>query len=411
MITESEVLPTAITPQDSSDAPRDSDDLVSLQALADLFRRKAFLIKAAAVGTAIGACVALLLPTMYTATALIMLPTKTQSLAVALMGPLGMATGLSGSLGGALNFKDPADLYIGILKSRTTTDTLIGQFNLQEVYSEKNREDTRRTFAEKVTFSAGKDSMIRIAVEDRDPVRAAEMANALVADLYRQNTRLAITESAQRRVFFERSLEQEKSALAKAEDDLKATQQKTGVIVVSGQADATIRAIAQLRAEIAGREVSLKRLKMGATAQYPEVIKQEAELGSLRQELSRLESATSARRSGDPLIPTAQVPEAGLEYVRCLREVKYHEALFEVLAKQYEAARIDEAKESPAIQVVDPAVQPEKKSGPHRILITALATFLSLIAGVLYIGNEQTITRLLNTLRQERTSAKAVHRR
>src|SRR5208283_5309526 len=176
----------------------------------------------------------------------------------------------------------------------------------------------------------GKESMIRVSVEDGDPKRAAELSNAFIEGLSRQNSRLAITESAQRRLFFEREVETEKTALAVAEGALRETQIRTGVVEASGQAQVVIASIAQMRGGIALREVELERLRMGATPQNPEVVRQEAELASMRSDLSRLEAGGTRQQPGDPLVPVADVPKAGLDYMRALRDVKYHEALFEI---------------------------------------------------------------------------------
>ena len=354
---------------------------VAIRALfALLAGRKRFLLAVTLAGGVAAAIISLFIPNTYTATALILPPTKPQSLSSALAGLGGMASVLAPTLG----LKDPSDMYIGILKSRSVADDIIKNFHLQQVYDEKSKENTRRELTTRASFIAGKDSLIQISVEDREPKRAADLANAYIAELNMQNDRLAITESAQRRLLYEREVENEKNSLAKAEDVLRETQQKTGIVEVSSQAQVIIASIAQLRAEIAMREVALQRLRAGATSQNPEVMGQETELASLRGQLSRLERGGSSQRSGDPLIPVANVPKAGLDYLRALREVKYHEALFEVLSKQYEAARIDEAKESPVIQVVDYAIPPEKKSGPPRLAITIFWTMLSAIAGCIY---------------------------
>jgi uncharacterized protein involved in exopolysaccharide biosynthesis len=158
--------------------------------------------------------------------------------------------------------------------------------------------------------------------------------------------------------------------LADSEAALRSTQEKTGVLQVNAQVESVIQAMARLRAEIVSREVALSSLKNAATVQNPEVIREEAELSTLREQLRKLEASGDPQRPGDPLILTSQVPRAGLEYVRALRELKYHETLFELLSKQYEAARIDEAKDAPVIQIVDPAIPPERKSWPPRALFT-----------------------------------------
>jgi tyrosine-protein kinase Etk/Wzc len=333
-------------------------------------------------GTVVAALTAIALPNMYTATALILPPAKPQSLSTVLMGQLG---GMAGVLAPSLGLKDPTEMYIGILRSRTTNDDLISQFGLQQVYSSKTKEDARRKLLTRASFTSGRDSMIKLSVEDRDPQRAAALANAFIAELNTQNDRLAITESAQRRMFFEHEVESEKNALSVAESALKETQQRTGVIAAANQAEVVIGSIARLRSEIAMQEVLLQRLKMGGTLQNPEVASQQTELSALRAELSKLEAGSARQRSGDPIVPVANVPQAGLEYLRALREVKYHDSLFEVLSKQYEAARIDEAKEAPMIQVVDQAVPPERKSGPPRALIIVLGSVLAGAAGAIFV--------------------------
>jgi len=349
-----------------------------------------FLLAMTIGGGVVTALVAIALPNMYTASALILPPVKPQSLATALMGQFG---GMAGALAPSLGLKDPNELYIGILRSRTTNDALVSQFGLQQVYSSKTKEDARHKLQDRAIFTSGKDSMLKLSVEDRDPQRASVLANAFISELNKQNNRLAITESSQRRLFFEREVESEKNALAAAERALKETQQRTGVFEVSNQAQLVIGSIARLRAEIVGQEVSLQRLQMGATTDNPEVANQKMAISALSAQLAKLESGNARRRAGDPMIPVANVPEAGLEYIRALREVKYHDSLFEVLAKQYEAARIDEAKEAPVIQVVDPAVPPERKSGPHRAVLTVLGAVMSAFAGAIFVFFTQSNAR------------------
>jgi uncharacterized protein involved in exopolysaccharide biosynthesis len=341
---------------------------------------------------ALGGITALLLKPTFSAAALILPPQQSQSLS-SMMGQLSaLAPVLSLASGGQI--KTPADMYIGILESRTIADDIIARFHLRELYKTKKMEDTRTALRNNSRFLASsKDGLIRIIVDDHDPNRASEMANAYVDELYSMNSHLAITEAAQRRVFFDQELADEKSALTAAENDLKQTSEKTGVIILSGQAASLIQSLAQLRAQIASREVQISAMRTFATDENPNIIRIQEEIGSLRGQLAKLEKDPRNPESNTDAIPAGRVPAITLEYARKLREVKYHETLFELLAKQYEAARIDEAKAAPIIQVVDRSVPPDKKSGPHRLLITLGCGFIGFCLGNLFVVCTQALHR------------------
>jgi tyrosine-protein kinase Etk/Wzc len=356
------------------------DGVNILDLLLIITARKRLVLGLTLLGGIIAAVIAFVVPPTYTATAVIMPPQQQSSSAAALLGQLG---GIAGLASQSLGIKNPSDPYVGILNSQTVADELIKQFKLRDVYKKENLTDTRKKLASRTSFNAAKYSLIQISVEDRDPKRAADIANAYVDRLQEQNSRLAVTEASQRRLFFERQVEVEKNNLAEAEAAFKKMQEQKGIFQVSSQVEAVIRSMAQLRAEVATREVNLQRLKAGATTQNPEVLRQEIELKEMRAQLQEMEASSTKRSHGDPLMPTTMVPEAGLEYTRRLREVKYRETLYELLAKQYEAARIDEAKESPMIQIVDRALTPDKRSAPKRSIYIILGLILGAILGVM----------------------------
>lgn len=317
----------------------------------------------------VGVC---FLPPSYVAEATILPPQQAQSsLAALASGAMGgLASGMSAQLG----LKNPDDLYIGILKSRTIADAIITQFHLRDVYGKKLISETRTKLNRNASFTSGKDSLITVSVKDRDPHRAAEIANAFVDELHDQNSRLALTDASQRRLFFEQQLSKEKDALSNAEVALKSTQESTGLLVPSGQAEVLIRSGAQLRAEIANRQVQLQAVGTYATDASPQVQVLKREISALQGQLNQVE----AKGSGSKFeVSGSRLPEASLEYLRRMRDLKYHETLFELLAKQYEIARIDEAKQAPVIQVVDRAVVPDKQSRPSRAL---------LVLGALIVG-------------------------
>jgi len=369
----------------------DGMDLLGLFRL--LNARKRLILAATLAGGLLAGVWAFLLPPKYTAITVIMPPQQQQSSASALLGQLGAIGNLAGR---DLGIKNPSDPYMGILSSRTVADELIAKFGLRSVYGVRNLTDVRKKLASATHLDSTEYSLIRISVEDRDPKRAADMANAYVDQLQQQVSRLAVTEAAQRRLFFERQLESEKRKLAEAEADMKRLQEQKGIVQVSSQTEALIRSMAQIRAEIAAREVGLQRLKAGATAQNPEVLRQEIELTALRAQLRSLESRDGKKTPGDPLMTSSTIPEASLDYLRRLRELSYHQSLYELLAKQYEAARIDEAKGAPVIQIVDRAIVPDKKSWPPRAVFAALGVLLGGFFGVVFVVMRERADRSLH---------------
>ena len=319
----------------------------------------------------------------FTGAALILPPQQSQSLAM-MMGQLGALASLAGASSASSQLKTPADMYLGILESRTIADHMISKFHLQDLYKTGKMEDTRTQLKNNSRFLVGKDGLIHISVEDQDPNRASELANGYVDELYSMNSHLAITEAAQRRAFFDQELADERKDMTVAEDDLKQTAEKTGIIHLGGQAESIIRSLALLRAQIASREVTINSMRMFATDQNPVAMRAQEEINSLREQLAKLENDPRNPELTSPIgIPAGRLPAVSLEYARKLREVKYHETLFELLAKQYEAARIDEGKAAPLIQVVDRAVPPDRKSGPHRLWIMLGCGFIGFCLGYL----------------------------
>ncbi len=355
----------------------------SVQIILLLWRNKKEILCAMGIAGFLAILIAFfILKPSYTAEAVFLPPQSSPGSAASLMaGQLGSL----GALGGLGALKSPSDIYLGILKSRTIADILIQKFNLQSVYKTKRQSDTETILRKQSKFIAGKDTLITISVVDSDPRRAADLANGYLDALYQQNGRLALTESEQRRLFFEQQLAREKDALADAEVDLKRTEEQTGMIAPTGQAQVAIEAIEQLRAQITSQEVVLSVLQQSATNQNPEIVRSRAGIERLQQQLRKLEDDSSQRQPGSVQAPTAKVPELALAYIRKQREVKYHETLFELLARQYESARLDESRDAPLLQIVDRAVVPDKKSGPHRALLLMTGLILGLIAGSVWV--------------------------
>jgi uncharacterized protein involved in exopolysaccharide biosynthesis len=339
-------------------------DISLIEVLTVLLRRKRLIFAVTLAAALVTAVIVSLIPISYTAEAVILPPQQAQSSLSAL------AAGAIGGMGVAsqLGLKSAADVYIGILGSRTIADEIVNQFHLREVYKKKLASEARKALLNHVSFTAGKDTLIKITARDRDAKRAADLANAFVDDLYEQNSRLAITDASQRRLFFEQQLSREKDALAISETALRNTQQSTGLLVPSGQTEVLIRTGAELRAQIVSREVQLQAMRSFATDENPQTQVLEQEIKAYKSKLGNLEENGGAGSAFD--FSAGRLPQASLEYIRKVRDLKYHETLFELIAKQYEAARIDEAKQAPIIQVVDRAVVPDKKTGLSGRLLT-----------------------------------------
>jgi uncharacterized protein involved in exopolysaccharide biosynthesis len=351
------------------------DEIDLLELLITLARRKR-LIAGVTLGSAVlAAIISVLIPSRYTATTKILPPQQAQSSAAMLMSQLaGSGLGpLAAVASKDLGLKSPNDIYVGMFKSRTVEDALIAQFDLSRVYRGKKMSDVRKELEKSSDITSSKEGLIEVSVEDKSPQRAAALANSYVEQLRKLTQRLAVTEASQRRLFFEQEVEQAKGELATAELALKNTEQKTGMIHLDAQARAMIEAVGTLRAQIATKEVELQAMRSFATEQNPDIILQERQVAGWREQLASLERQQTLG-DGNPVVATSKMPAAALEYVGRFREVKYREAIFELIAKQFEAAKLDEAKEGAIIQVVDLAVEPDKKSSPKRMLIVICAT-------------------------------------
>ena len=330
----------------------------------------------------ITAVIVLVMPVTYTASTVILTSQSMSGGASALLGELGSLGALASLGGGSLLGGSQSDTFVGVLTSRTVADEMIEKFHLQKVYRKRTLVDTRKSLTKHTHIEGTRGSFIRISVDDHDARRAADMANAYVEELYRKNQHLALTTASQRRLFLEGQVNAERDQLTNAEAAFRELQQKTGVLQLAGQAEMTLRSIAQLRAEISAKEVLLEQLRTTGTEQNMDVQRVESGLNALREQLRKAESDNGF--GGDNYFVSAgRIPQAGLEYLRRMRDLRYHEALFETLSKQYELARIEEAKAPPVIQVVDKAIILDTRSWPPRKLLVLLALFTS---GVLLSG-------------------------
>jgi tyrosine-protein kinase Etk/Wzc len=342
-------------------------------------KRKSFILKFVGASAVLSLIIVFLLPKMYTATTRIMPPQQSQSLSVtALMSQLGPLAALAGQ---GLGLRTPSDVYVSMLRSDTVANALVDRFSLKSVYKEKLRVDARKTLDSRSQIFAGKDGIISVSVDDRDPLRAAEIANAYTDELEKLTKVLAVSEAAKRRLFFERETKLAMDDLSAAEVSLKQTQEKTGLILLEPQSRVMIEALAGVRARVAAKEVEVQVMRSFAASENPDLLRAENELAAMKVQVAKLEVGGSKPSIAD--LPIESVPTAGLEYIRKFREVRYREALFELLAKQYEAAKIDEARDTFLVQQLDVALPPERKSWPLRAVIVVASVLLALFVSVL----------------------------
>lgn len=360
--------------------PEDEIDLTEL--FRALSRGWRLILGITAASAAVAVVYSLLLPVYYKAETRILPPQdKGSNLASQLLGQAG---GLIAMAGGAAGGKSQGELFVAMTKSRTVLDRMVDRFDLMKLYKGKYREDARNNLVGSLkVVEDRKSGIISLTVEDRDPKRAADMANAFVEELKSVIGGLAISEAGQRRMFFEEQIRHTKESLSRAEEEVKGFQQRTGAFQIDAQAKAIIEGIANLRARIAAKEVEAKVLRSFATAQNPDLQRIEEEVRALRVESEKVESGKG--RGFDPLMSSERIPAIGTEYLRKLRQLKYNETLYELLVKQFELAKLDEARDAVVIQVIDRAVPPERKSRPQRARIVFLATAIALFLSVFIV--------------------------
>lgn len=362
--------------------PPEDDEISLLDLLIVLAERKRLIFYCTAGFAIVSLIVSLIWPKSYTATAVLLPPRQSSSMGSMLTAELGSLGGMAALAGSSLGIKNPNDMYVGMLKSQTVEDAMVKKFGLMQEYRDKYMSAARKSFEGHTTVDGnGKDGLIHISVEDHSAQKAAEMANGYVDAFRHLSEGLAITEASQRRLFFQQQLEQSKDNLANAEEALKKTEETTGLIQLDSQARALIETAAALRAQITAKEVQIQAMQTYATGENAQLVEAQQELDGLRAQLTKL--------GGDESNPNAffpskgKVPEVGLEYMRKLRDVKYYETIFQIMARELEIAKVDEAREGSFVQVVDPAIVPDYKSSPKRALIVLVATFAGFFIGLL----------------------------
>lgn len=364
------------------------DEINLLELLRVIVRRRNLIIKVTCWVAVLAVLYSLTLKNIYTATARVLPPPKDGggSTAAALLGQLGGMGGLAAGLGGT------TDLYLGILKSRSVADAVINRMDLFNEYNTKDWDTTRKVLQGAVKFQSGtKDGIITVTADNKDPRKAAMLANTFVDELQTKSLQLNLTKAGTERNFLEKRLVVVRQELKAAEDDMKAFQEKNKTIKADTQAAAAIEGIAKIRAELVTQEVRLAAMRHSMTDEAPEV---KALLAGIARLRGQMHTMSGGGDSGGVIPSVGAAPSLGVEYVRRLRELKTQEAVYEQLTKQFELAKINEARDSSSLQVLDDAVVPTKKSKPKRSVIVILATVTAFFASIMLVFVQEYLSKM-----------------
>lgn len=340
----------------------DAADITLGEFVLALMERWRWLLGAPLASGALAVGLSYLIPPTFTARTSFLPPAQQQGAAAGALASLGALAGFSAGV------RNTGDQYVTFLQSRSIADRMLERFDLQKVYEEKLAQDARLDLADRTRVSLGKkDGIIVLEVDDHDPKRASDMASAYIEELRKLTAGLALTEAQQRRMFFEAQLKQVRDRLSAAQAALQASGLSASSI--KAEPKAAVDAVAKLRAELMSAEVRLQVLKRGLADGTPEVQQQSTLVAGLRAELARQAAADTAD------------PRSG--YISTYREFKYQEALFDLIARQYEMARVDESRDGGQLQVIDEAQVPERKSKPKRSLFAIAGVGLAALVIVL----------------------------
>jgi tyrosine-protein kinase Etk/Wzc len=340
-------------------------------------------------GMAFGLLIALTWPQWYAAQAVFLPPRAQESMS--------LGSGVGGAAGAASALmlqQDPSDMYLGMLGSRSVTDDVIDHVGLMAIYHAKTSASARIKLQGQSKFKVNKNSLISVDVTDKDPKLAASIANAYLEALYRLNGSMVASASAHRSAFLKDQLQAQKNTLDAAEVAFTKVEEKTGIVLPEGEAQAGLRATADLQASIGAAEARLSGVRMGATENNPGVIQARAELAELRAQLARQQASSAKQHARIGLASSSALPGLMMEYVQKMRDVKLNEALYESLTQQYEKARILSLDPGPQLQIVDLGIVPEGKAGPPRTLIVLVGIVLGFFAGLAWVLFKEPLTRL-----------------
>lgn len=403
----------------------DDDEINLMDIMLVIAKYNRFIMAFTAVSIVLALIYVMLQPFSYTAKTVILPPQpKGESSVNGLLGNLG---GINGNpVAGALGLKNPSDMYVGMLKSRTLADRVIVKLGLQKHYKTRTMTKTREVLKYATNIAVGKDGFITVEYTHSDPVMAANIANAYISELDALNSTLAVTEAAKRRLFYEKQIKETSASLSQAEAAMKQTQRKTGWyefggfdigmtsggsggVVAAGGARFNVNSSVLMKVEENRAQITLKELELASKRAYmteknPEYVRDISILAALKSNLAKLQGG-SDRAEGDVKVPVSQLSDVGFAYIHQMRDLKYKQSLMELYSKQFEMAKMDEAKESPLVQVVDKALPPEERSTPKRAQMMIIATLIAFVISIMLAF----IMNALDTAKQKPESAERLN--
>ena len=348
------------------------DEINLLEVAIALGQQKKVLFGIPAATTAVALAYALFAPPIYTATTIILPPQQEQSSASSMLASLGSLAGLAGASAG---IKSPEEMYVAFFNSQSVENDVINSLHLKAHYRRNSLYETRKELERNISVSADKQTgLIKLDASDRNPVFAATLANADVDALRSLLSRIAVTGAQQRRAFFYQQMHKAAQALAAADARFRRLSAQGGLPLTEALAQSDVQTSTALRAKITATELEIAGLQQFSTAQNPSVRRLTAQLTALREQLNRLQEGGARER------PTNSKGEAAIS---ALRDLKTQESVLEAMTKQYEMAKVDEAREGPLLQQVDVARPPERANKPKRVVIVIIGATIGIILGII----------------------------
>lgn len=350
-----------------------------------LWRERNFVARCTALGTLIALAVAFLIPARYTSTTRLMPPDSQSGMNLNLLTSLAAASMPQSGMGLAsqlLGTKSSGALFEGILQSRTVEDRLIQRFDLRRVYWVSRWSDARRILERRTNISEDhKSGIITLDVSDRDAHRAASLGQAYVEELDRLVSQLTTSSAHRERVFLEGRLKAVKQDLDSAAAEFSQFASKNTAIDIPAQGKAMLESAARLQGELIAAESELRGLSQIYTDENIRVRSMKARTAELQRQLNQvggISNQTSVSENTSLYPSIRELPLLGVTYADLYRKVKIEESVFEVLTKEFELAKVEEAKEIPTVRVLDQPDVPERKSFPPRLVIVIFGALLSL---------------------------------